>query len=185
MIEINPSEITPKALFLSRRKFITGLGAALAGTAFLSACQGGGGLPSLPAADEPGDNPTPYGSVISYNNYYEFTTSKEGVAELAQNFKVSPWTVAVGGLVAHPRTYRIDDLLKRFPPEERIYRLRCVEAWSMVIPWLVYPAALLAVTHFFWQVKADFREPLVYGAAVILWLAVRLAGLRIPPERRR
>ena len=81
--------------------------------------------------------------MIGYNNYYEFTTDKEGVAALAKNFKTTPWTVAVGGLVNKPKTYAIEDLLKQFPQEERIYRLRCVEGWSMVIPWTGFPLAKL------------------------------------------
>ncbi|RJQ37356.1 MAG: protein-methionine-sulfoxide reductase catalytic subunit MsrP [Dehalococcoidia bacterium] len=142
MEKIKSSEITPKSLFLSRREFITGLGAAVVSTAFLTACQGTG-LSSLPSAAEPSDKPTSYKDVISYNNFYEFTVDKDGVAALAKDFKTSPWTVVVGGLVANPRTYAIEDLLARFPPEERIYRLRCVEAWSMVIPWLGFPLAKL------------------------------------------
>jgi sulfoxide reductase catalytic subunit YedY len=74
--------------------------------------------------------------VTTYNNYYEFTTDKEGVADLARDFRTRPWTVEVGGLVHKPKTFAIDDLLAAFPQEERIYRLRCVEAWSMVIPWM-------------------------------------------------
>jgi sulfoxide reductase catalytic subunit YedY len=78
---------------------------------------------------------TSYEAVTGYNNYYEFTTDKEGVAPMSQDFKTRPWTIEVGGLVNKPRTYDIGELMKRFPSEERIYRLRCVEAWSMVIPW--------------------------------------------------
>jgi sulfoxide reductase catalytic subunit YedY len=81
--------------------------------------------------------------ITNYNNYYEFTTDKEGVAGLAQRFATSPWTLEVGGLVDNPRTFAIEDLLKLFPQEERIYRLRCVEAWSMVIPWNGFPLASL------------------------------------------
>ena len=85
--------------------------------------------------DELGNALTSYEAVTGYNNYYEFTTDKEGVAPMAKDFKTRPWTVEVSGLVNKPRTYDIDELMKRFPIEERIYRLRCVEAWSMVIPW--------------------------------------------------
>jgi len=89
-----------------------------------------------------GDKLTPFEAITNYTNYYEFTTSKEGVTRLAQNFKASPWRVEVGGLVHKPKTFDIDDLLK-FSQEERIYRLRCVEAWSMVIPWVGFPLAKL------------------------------------------
>src|SRR6185295_6571399 len=82
---------------------------------------------------------TPFDAVTNYNNYYEFTTDKEDVAGMAQSFHTSPWTLAVGGLVGKPKTYAIEDLLKRFSPEERVYRHRCVEGWSMVIPWQGFP----------------------------------------------
>lgn len=140
MKKIKSSEITPEHLYLSRRKFIAGVGALAASTLFLNACAG----PSTSSpAEEPGDQPTPLDSVLNYNNYYEFTTSKDGVAFLARNLKVAPWTVVVGGLVNKPHTYAIEDLLKKFPSAEHIYRLRCVEAWSMVIPWLGFSLASL------------------------------------------
>ncbi|MCJ7624507.1 MAG: protein-methionine-sulfoxide reductase catalytic subunit MsrP [Anaerolineaceae bacterium] len=82
-----------------------------------------------------------YESVIEYNNYYEFTTDKSRVAELAKNFQTSPWSVEVSGMVQNPKTYDVDDLKTKFDQEERIYRLRCVEAWSMVIPWQGFPLA--------------------------------------------
>ncbi len=85
--------------------------------------------------DELGSALTPFEAVTNYNNYYEFTTDKEGVAPMSKDFVVRPWTVEVGGLVNKPKTYDVDELIKRFTLEERIYRLRCVEAWSMVIPW--------------------------------------------------
>jgi len=141
MIPVNPSEITPEPLYVSRRKFITGAWAFAAGSLLLGACAPSSGSnsgntipPSLPP-----DALTSYDDIISYNNYYEFNLSKEGVAQAARNFKVTPWTVTVGGLVNKPQTFAIEDLLKKFPPEERVYRLRCVEAWSMVIPWLGFP----------------------------------------------
>ena len=157
MNTIPSSEITPEHLYLSRRKFLIGAG-AVAATAVLSAC----GIPTAtvsPAAsdvtptdgaaphaskstDELGDKLTPYDSVTHYNNYYEFSLDKEGPAKLAQGFKTSPWAVQVGGLVNKPRTFGLEDLLK-FQQEERIYRLRCVEAWSMVIPWTGFPLSRL------------------------------------------
>ena len=81
---------------------------------------------------------TSYQDVTHYNNYYEFSTNKEAVAKLAEDFPTSPWSVEVSGLVNNPTTYSIEDFQK-FEPEERIYRLRCVEAWSMVIPWIGFP----------------------------------------------
>jgi len=101
-------------------------------------------LPSLQgSADELGDALTPEEAVTNYNNYYEFTVDKEGVAGMAQDFKTEPWTVEVGGLVNNPKTYGVDELLSRFTQEERIYRLRCVEAWSMVIPWIGFSLGAL------------------------------------------
>jgi sulfoxide reductase catalytic subunit YedY len=93
--------------------------------------------------DELGDKLTSYDAVTTYTNYYEFTTDKWSVAEAAKDFKTAPWTVTVGGLVNKARTFDIADLLKRYVQQERIYRLRCVEAWSMVIPWLGFPLAEL------------------------------------------
>ena len=86
-------------------------------------------------ADELGDSFTEHASVTGYNNYYEFSTDKEAVAPAAAGFAVDPWTVQVGGLVNKPATFDIGQLRRQFGEEERVYRLRCVEAWSMVIPW--------------------------------------------------
>jgi sulfoxide reductase catalytic subunit YedY len=78
---------------------------------------------------------TSYKDITNYNNFYEFSTDKEAVASAAAGFVTRPWTIEVGGLVGKPRTFDIDDLLRLSPPQERVYRMRCVEAWSMVIPW--------------------------------------------------
>jgi sulfoxide reductase catalytic subunit YedY len=86
---------------------------------------------------------TPESSVLSYNNFYEFTTEKEGVADAAKNFRTNGWQLIVEGLVNKPRTFSIDDLHAVSPPQERVYRMRCVEAWSMVIPWAGIPLAHL------------------------------------------
>ena len=136
------SEITPESVYLSRRSFMTGA-AALSGAALLAAC--GGSTPAaepegLPQGltDELGNPTTSFSDITNYNNFYEFTTSKERVADLSREFRTSPWEVEVGGLVANPRTFTLEDLLA-LEQEERIYRLRCVEAWSMVIPWQGFP----------------------------------------------
>jgi sulfoxide reductase catalytic subunit YedY len=117
----------------------------LAAGALLGACgvaaETPAATPSGPApvasktTDELGDPLNSYEQITTYNNFYEFSTDKAEPARLASGFKTSPWQVAVGGLVNKPQTFAIADLLKQFDQEERIYRLRCVEAWSMVIPW--------------------------------------------------
>ncbi len=151
MINIPSSEITPEHVYLSRRAFLKTMGIVSAG-AVLAACgvkpratvAPGGTPPRAGAAtDELGDALTPYESITHYNNYYEFSTDKEQVASLSANFKASPWKVEVGGLVKNPKAYDIDDLRKNFTQEERIYRHRCVEAWSMVMPWVGFPLAKL------------------------------------------
>ncbi|MBU0492424.1 MAG: protein-methionine-sulfoxide reductase catalytic subunit MsrP [Chloroflexi bacterium] len=143
MHKIDPSEITPEHVYLSRRKFLKGMGALAAGAVLLSACDGEA-PPSTPASvmAPPTDELTPYESINAYNNYYEFSLGKEAVARLSQGFKTDPWTVEVEGLVAKPKTFDLD-ALGQFAATERIYRMRCVEAWSMVIPWFGFPLAAL------------------------------------------
>ena len=143
-------EITPEPLYMSRRLFIAGLG-VISATAFLSACtpfnRGSTSNTTSPDGDEtiPGSSDditndlTSYDDIVNYNNFYEFTYSKEGIGKLAKNFQTSPWTVSVGGLVDNPGDYSVDELIEKYVPEERIYRMRCVEAWSMVIPWIGFP----------------------------------------------
>jgi sulfoxide reductase catalytic subunit YedY len=137
------SEITPQTVYLDRRGFLRAAGLAGA-SALLAACGTqqqptptlGPAQAAQAQADELGDPLTDLETATSFNNYYEFTTRKQGVADLARDFRTRPWTVEVGGLVHKPRTFAIDDMLAAFPQEERVYRLRCVEAWSMVIPWM-------------------------------------------------
>jgi sulfoxide reductase catalytic subunit YedY len=88
------------------------------------------------------EDQTPFEAITNYNNFYEFDTSKEGVAPASKSFVSKPWQVEVGGLCAKPKTFDLDDLLK-LPQEQRVYRMRCVEAWSMVIPWVGFPLAAL------------------------------------------
>ncbi len=144
---IRSSDITPEALYLNRRQFMKGA-AFVAGGVLLAACAPQIATaklaPTLAATftgqkDELGSPLTAYDAVTGYNNDYEVTDDKEGVAPLAKDFKTRPWTVEVSGLVNKPHTYDIDQLIKLYPIEERIYRLRCVEAWSMVIPWRGFP----------------------------------------------
>ncbi len=159
MIPIKSSEITPEHVFNNRRQFMKGVGAAAIGAVVLAACapavatpaptssagspDAGGTAAGGQLTDELGDPANTYEQITNYNNYYEFDTDKQAVAKLAANFPTSPWTVQVGGLVRNPKTYGVEDILKTFEQEERIYRLRCVEAWSMVIPWQGFPLAKL------------------------------------------
>lgn len=159
MIPIKSSEITPEHVFNNRRQFMKGVGAAAIGAVVLAACAPAVATPAPTSSagspdadgtaaggqltDELGDPANTYEQITNYNNYYEFDTDKQAVAKLAANFPTSPWTVQVGGLVRNPKTYGVEDILKTFEQEERIYRLRCVEAWSMVIPWQGFPLAKL------------------------------------------
>ena len=140
------SEITPYDMYLNRRAFIFGAAAALAlGSDDAAAAQPAG--QPLKATPNPAykveDPPTPLKDVTTYNNFYEFGVNKEDPARLAQTLKPRPWSVRVDGLVLKPQTFDIDDILKMAPLEERVYSLRCVEAWSMVIPWIGFPLATL------------------------------------------
>ena len=148
-VRIKSSEITPRHLYLSRRDFLKAAG-ILSGSALLAACAPQAEeTPVAPAppvgskADEFGDPANSFEDITNYNNFYEFSTDKGAVNSLSKDFKTEPWTLEVGGLVNNPKTFGVEDLLKMFPQEERIYRLRCVEAWSMVIPWSGFPLASL------------------------------------------
>jgi sulfoxide reductase catalytic subunit YedY len=142
---IAPSEITPKGVYLKRRELMAGLVAAgLFGSAsaLRAATQPLAAAKSPLSTDEP---QTRREDATSYNNFYEFGTDKADPAQNAGSLTVSPWSVKIDGLVDKPGTYTLEDILKSAPMEERIYRLRCVEGWSMVIPWVGFPlAALLA-----------------------------------------
>ncbi|MGW8266836.1 MAG: protein-methionine-sulfoxide reductase catalytic subunit MsrP [Longimicrobiales bacterium] len=151
---IPSSEITPYELYLNRRKFIDraaklAVAASLVPGA-LAACDfsgetaaasvpGGESGDGLPGAAGVQDELTPFEDVTQYNNFYEFGTGKEDPARNVGDFPARPWTVRIDGECENPGEFDVDDLKNRFPPQERIYRLRCVEAWSMVIPWQGFP----------------------------------------------
>ena len=157
MKKINSREITPEHIYLNRRQLIRGMG-ALAAASLLGACAPQTGREATPSPAAPTTAPgtptptapaesleaelTPLEDVAGYNNFYEFTLSKTKVAELAQDFETSPWQVEVGGLVDNPITLSLKDIMA-FGQEERVYRMRCVEAWSMVIPWRGFPLSAL------------------------------------------
>jgi sulfoxide reductase catalytic subunit YedY len=138
------------------------------------------------ASDELGDPLNTFEQIINYNNFYEFSTDKEEVASLSKDFKTRPWTVEVGGLVENPKSYDIDDLLKRFQQTEHIYRLRCVEAWSMVIPWIGFKMADLLQevqpkpTAKYVKFTSVMRPEEMPGQASISWLEwPYVEGLRL------
>ena len=150
--DIRSSEITPKSLYLNRRKFLAE--AALAGAA---ATVGAGlreiiaqsatafagtkidGIKKSPLSTT--ETVTPYKDVTNYNNYYECSTEKDEPAKLAKNFRTRPWKVKIDGLVGKKQELDVDAIIRMASPEERIYRHRCVEGWSMVIPWVGFPLA--------------------------------------------
>jgi len=153
--DIRYSEVTPKHLFMNRRKFLAGTAAAVGGAAFAGRWISRG-LDPQPARAAGAkltvvtkspfsttENVTSYQDVTTYNNYYEFGTDKSDPARNAQDFKTRPWTVSVEGEVMKPQTFAVDDLIKLAPLEERIYRHRCVEGWSIVVPWIGYSLNVL------------------------------------------
>ena len=191
--DISPSEITSKEVYQSRRRFLLG-GAALA-------VGSGLGITSMLATQKVShaaakfnnlikspfntdETQTPYKDVTTYNNFYEFGTSKASPAGMAKNFKAEPWTITVTGEVEKPLTLDMEGILKRYTMEERIYRLRCVEAWSMVVPWGRLPAGEFnqgPETHFKSKLcrLSDTARPKTHGRSknCTVW---QRTGLAIP-----
>ena len=143
--DIRENEVTPRALWESRREFLqTSFWVTAAAGLMATPFNALAGLNATSnSAFRPKDTPTPREKVVSYNNFYEFGTGKEDPSENAGSLKTRPWTVTVEGEVNQPKTFDIDQLVKLAPLEERIYRMRCVEAWSMVIPWVGFPLSAL------------------------------------------
>src|SRR3984893_10931283 len=148
--DLTYSDITPKSVYTQRREFLRAMGIAGA-AAFAGAGPWRLGMPrdevhaasKLDIASKSSfsttEKETPYNDVTHYNNFYEFGTDKTDPAKNAQKFRTSPWTVYVDGEVKKPRKFGMDEILKIAPLEERIYRHRCVEAWSIVVPWIGFP----------------------------------------------
>ena len=193
-----PSEITPRAAYEGRRNWLKRLAAGALGSGLASwaardalaadgAAKGAAlaGAKSAVAGALTMDKPTPRADATSYNNFYEFGTDKADPAKNAHTLKTRPWTVAIEGEVKKPKTYGIDDLLKLAPMEERIYRLRCVEGWSMVIPWLGFSLAELVkqveptgnAKFVEFHTLADPKTMPFVGSRVLDWPYVE--GLRI------
>jgi len=141
--DLRHSEVTPRSLYLNRRAFLAGIPAAfLAGRELLSPSTralAGTKLPDLAKSPfSTTEKENSFKDVTTYNNFWEFGTQKDEPAVNARNFKTNPWTVSVEGLVERPTKFSLDDILKLAPLEERIYRHRCVEGWSIVVPWVGY-----------------------------------------------
>jgi sulfoxide reductase catalytic subunit YedY len=153
--ELTYRDVTPKSVYIDRRKFLQAMGlagvAAVGGKSLLdlvspsitahAATKLAGLVKSQFTTDE---KQTPYNDVTHYNNFYEFGTDKGDPAKNAQNFRTSPWTVSVEGEVSKPRKFTMEEILKLAPLEERIYRHRCVERWSIVVPWIGFSFNVLA-----------------------------------------
>jgi methionine sulfoxide reductase catalytic subunit len=179
---IASSEITPEGVFRTRRALLLSGAVGLAAGAVPAASQSQAVnlplLPSRPGSHSTMEKPTPATLVTTYCNYYEFGTEKDDPPRVAPTrLKTRPWTVRLEGEVKSPRTFDIDDLLKLAPLEERVYRLRCVEAWSAVVPWIGYPLAELirrveptANARFVeFTTLADPKQMPGLGAPVIDW----------------
>lgn len=151
--DVPSSEITPESLYHNRREFLRTTASAATGLAVGSIVGEpwrsvvAGGLqewkPKQKGPYDTDEKPTPYKDVTTYNNFYEFGTDKDDPSDNAQKFRTAPWTVKVEGQVKKPAVYHLEDILKNETMEDRVYRMRCVEAWSMVIPWLGFPLAHL------------------------------------------
>jgi sulfoxide reductase catalytic subunit YedY len=144
------SEITPKHIYMNRRNFLAGVPAAFLGARELLSPSGqalaGTKLQNVQKSKYTVDEkPNSYQDVSTYNNYYEFGTDKGEPVEYAKNFKTAPWTVSVEGACNKPRKFTMEEILALAPLEERVYRHRCVEAWSIVVPWVGY--SLSALLH--------------------------------------
>jgi len=212
--ELPHSEVTPKSLYLNRRRFLAGVPAALlAGRELLSPssrAMAGMKLPNLGKSPfSTTEKQNSYEDVTHYNNFYEFGTDKSQPAQFARNFKTSPWTVSVEGDVAQPRKFSIEEIMKLAPLEERVYRHRCVEAWSIVVPWIGYslsellkavqptPKAKFVAFETYWDLKqmplarsemAGIGFPYVEGLRLdeamhpLALLCVGMYGETLPPQ---
>jgi methionine sulfoxide reductase catalytic subunit len=205
--DLQYSEITPKTVYVNRRQFL-----AAAPAAFLAARAARGATKLTVAAKSPFSTSEPVTSpnvVTRYNNYYEFGTDKGEPSRYAQNFKTSPWMVSVEGNCAKPRKFAMEEILKLAPLEERIYRHRCVEGWSIVVPWIGFslnellklveptPKAKFVAFESYWDLKqmplatptrAGIEFPYVEGLRLdeamhpLAMLAVGMYGETLPPQ---
>lgn len=147
MTNIKSSEITSEELYHKRREFLIGmggLGLAASMNGFAASASANSRLPAFKAGtNNTGESLTSFDNITTYNNFYEFGTDKGDPARNAHSLLTRPWTISLEGEIKRPLRMDMDDLMRRFPLEERIYRFRCVEAWSMVIPWVGFPLSRL------------------------------------------
>ena len=141
--ELRWSDVTPRSVYSNRRRFLATLAGAAATPSALEAFARQKLAPLKPSSFSTSEPKTPFEAASGYNNFYEFGTDKSDPARNAHTLKISPWTISIEGEVAKPQKMDIDAIMKFAPLEERIYRLRCVEAWSMVIPWIGFPLSEL------------------------------------------
>ncbi|MEO8701695.1 MAG: protein-methionine-sulfoxide reductase catalytic subunit MsrP [Kofleriaceae bacterium] len=196
---IPAAEITPRDTYFNRRAIMRGgvVAAGAVATGFLYRKLNGveiidsktAELGGLTKPDQPGfrtaEPMTPKSSIENYNNFYEFTTNKDGVAKASENFDTSNWKVSVEGLCGKPKVFDLDDLRKISPPEERVYRMRCVEAWSMVVPWAGFSLSKLlakveptsAAKYVAFETLNDPKRMPGQASSILQWPYVE--GLRI------
>lgn len=211
--DLGYSEVTPKELYFNRRRIFASVpGLVLGGGGLLSPDRAGADTPvKLPnltkSAYTTTEKQTSYKDVTTYNNFYEFGTQKDDPSKNAQNFRTSPWTVSVEGEVAKPRKFSLEEILKLMPLEERIYRHRCVEGWSIVVPWIGYSlsnilkatqptskARFVAFQSYYdakqmpWGRSAGIELPYVEGLRLdeamhpLALLCVGMYGATLPPQ---
>ncbi len=134
------SDVTPQSVYLDRRSLMSAAGGALV-AALIGGRPAAAKIAAKPSALSTSEPPTKFEDITTYNNFYEFGTGKSDPSQYAGNLTIDPWSVQIDGLVDRPGSYGLGDILAKVTLEERIYRLRCVEAWSMVIPWIGFPLA--------------------------------------------
>src|SRR5579885_3636375 len=133
--DLRYSDVTPRSIYVNRRRFLAAAMATPAAAAFA-----GAKIPNIQKSPLSGDEKaSPYNVVTQFNNFYEFGTAKDDPYHNSQNFKTTPWAIKVEGEVAKPKTFDLDAIMKLAPIEQRIFRMRCVEGWSYVVPWVGFP----------------------------------------------
>lgn len=177
--EIPEREATPESVYFNRRAILKAMGFAGLGalaSEISNANTPDGLYPAKRSSKYELDRPvTPEWAATGYNNFYEFTLDKQRVKELVERFQIDPWTVEVKGQVNKPGKYSFDDLVRRFPLEERLYRMRCVEAWSMAVPWTGFPISALIK-------EVDPKPEAKFMRLVTVYRPGEMPGIRSQPH---